>query len=241
MSEEIAEAFEDAAKKAEQGLSHDFADAYHNILKDTETKSTQVADNAATNEADTVDNLTKAGDRPANAEQPTSGNETTAPGQNAGTGEGTSGLPDGPPWQVADGVIGTARGKALRPPNNRHFLSGVKSGEVKDPSSVVLRGYESEVRQDIPQIAAGRATYDADIDRYRINGRSYGVESSGTVFPDSGVGIAKLDRNAYAALKEIAKAGGDESKLRVLSMNPRFANNPQAVADAWAVYNGTYQ
>ena len=64
MSEAIAHALEDAAKKAEQGLSKDFSDAYHGILKDTEEKAGQVADNAADNEAKTVDDLTKSAERP---------------------------------------------------------------------------------------------------------------------------------------------------------------------------------
>ncbi len=64
MSEEIAHALEGVAKQAGEGLSKDFADAYHGILKDTEEKVGQVADSAADNEAKTVDDLTKAGERP---------------------------------------------------------------------------------------------------------------------------------------------------------------------------------
>lgn len=90
------------------------------------------------------------------------------------------------------------------------------------------------------QIAAGNATWLPRTQRYEVNGRSYGVEQSGTVFPDSGAGIAKLDRNEYAALKEIAKANGDLSKVPAFSKDPRFVNNPQAIAKAKAIYDGTY-
>lgn len=50
----------------------------------------------------------------------------------------------------------------------------------------------------------------------------------------------KLDRNEYAALKEIAKADGDPSKVPAFSRDPRFVNNPQVIAKAKAIYDGTY-
>jgi hypothetical protein len=67
------------------------------------------------------------------------------------------------------------------------------------------------------------------------------VEPSGTVFPDSGPGIVKLDRNEYAALTEIAKADGDPAKVPAFQHNPRFVNNPDAIAKAKAIYDGTYE
>jgi hypothetical protein len=51
----------------------------------------------------------------------------------------------------------------------------------------------------------------------------------------------KLDRNEYAALTEIAKAGGDPAKVPAFQHNPRFVNNPDAIAKAKAIYDGTYQ
>ncbi|HEY0698044.1 MAG TPA: hypothetical protein VGD43_09575 [Micromonospora sp.] len=96
-------------------------------------------------------------------------------------------------------------------------------------------------RDDIAQIAAGRAKWDKDIQRYEINGRLYAVESTGTVFPVSGVGVAQLDRNEYAALKEIARAQGDLTKAPQLAREPRFVNNPEAVAKAKQIYDGTYE
>lgn len=52
MSGKIAEALDGVSKKLGKGLAEDFADAYHGILKDTESKTGQVADNAAENEAE---------------------------------------------------------------------------------------------------------------------------------------------------------------------------------------------
>ena len=73
-----------------------------------------------------------------------------------------------------------------------------------------------------------------------INGRKYGVEENGRTFPISGNGLVELDRNEYAALTEIAKAGG-RTDVPALTRNPRFANNPAAVEKAKQVYDGTYQ
>ena len=143
-------------------------------------------------------------------------------------------------WRVPEHVPGPARGKELKAPHWRHTVSGARNGEVKAVTSVILRGHEQLIRDDVADIASGRAAWDEKAQRYRVNGRSYGVESSGTVFPDSGPGIAKLDRNEYAALTEIARAGGDVSKVAAFKHNPRFLNNPQAIAKARAIYDGEY-
>ncbi|WP_097326639.1 hypothetical protein [Paractinoplanes atraurantiacus] len=55
------------------------------------------------------------------------------------------------------------------------------------------------------------------------------------------IGAERFDRNEYAALKEIARAGGDLSASPQLSRNPRFTQNPDAVAKAKAIYDGTYE
>ena len=147
---------------------------------------------------------------------------------------------EGPPWPVADGVQGSAVGKSVRPPHWRHTISGAKNGEIKPTNTIILRGYEDPVRGDVKGIADGEATWNPATNRYEINGRSYGVEPNGTTFPDSGPGLAKLDRNEYAALTELAKADGDPSKVIPFQRAPRFVNNPDAVAKAIAIYRGTY-
>jgi hypothetical protein len=162
-------------------------------------------------------------------------------GSEGGLGTGGRPVPAGPPWPVADDVEGAARGKTLNPPNSRHTVAGARSGMVRPDNSVVLRGNEEAMRDDVAQIAAGNAHWNPATNRYEVNGRSYGVEPSGTVYPDSGPGIVKLDRNEYAALTEIAKAGGDPAKVPAFQHNPRFINNPDAIAKAKAIYDGTYQ
>ncbi|MFF0477015.1 hypothetical protein [Streptomyces sp. NPDC004284] len=111
---------------------------------------------------------------------------------------------------------------------------------MKESNSVILRGRQSAVAQGIADIAGGKATYVKELDRYEVNGRVYGVEDSGRVYPDSGPGIVKLDRNEYAALQQVAKAKGDVSAAPQLTRNPRFTNNPGIVEKALAICNGTY-
>lgn len=111
---------------------------------------------------------------------------------------------------------------------------------MKKDNSVILRGQQESVSKDIADIASGKAKYVPETDRYEVNGRTYGVEGSGRVYPDSGPGIVKLDRNEYAALQQIAKAKGDLSAAPQLTKNPRFTNNPGIVEKALAIYNGTY-
>ncbi|WP_329370654.1 RHS repeat-associated core domain-containing protein [Streptomyces sp. NBC_01483] len=157
-------------------------------------------------------------------------------------GDSTSVSDDGPPWSVDDSVEGPAKGRELKPPNKRHTVSGSKSGEIREKNSVILRGNESLINDDIAGIARGDAKLDGNGNNYEINGRTYRIEESGTVYPVSGPGIVELDRNEYAALQGIGKVNGDmEQFTKTFGRNPRFANNPAAVQKALSVYNGTYK
>jgi hypothetical protein len=106
---------------------------------------------------------------------------------------------------------------------------------------VILRGNEDLVRADIEGIAKNRGTLSADGNTYEINGRTYRVEDNGTVFPVSGPGLVDMDRIEYAALKEIVRNKGDLGKSQQLQRDPKFVNNPEKVAKAKQVYDGTYK
>ncbi|CAG7650071.1 hypothetical protein SBRY_50264 [Actinacidiphila bryophytorum] len=64
-------------------------------------------------------------------------------------------------FPVSESVKGPAKGKSLRLPNKRHTISGAASGNVDEKNTVILRGYEQQVNQDIAEIAAGRAEFRA--------------------------------------------------------------------------------
>ncbi|MFE7381455.1 Hint domain-containing protein [Streptomyces zhihengii] len=143
-------------------------------------------------------------------------------------------------WQTDPSVKGPAAGKKLKPPHKRHTVAGAKNGMVKEKNTVILKGREADVDADIQAIAEGKAKLVDNGSAYEINGRKYGVEENGRTFPISGNGLVELDRNEYAALTEIAKAGG-RTDVPALTRNPRFANNPAAVEKAKQVYDGTYR
>jgi hypothetical protein len=163
----------------------------------------------------------------------------TADGGTEGGSRGTYGPGE---WTAQADMKGPAAGKVLKRPHSRHTPGGAAHAgkHVEKKNSVILRGYSKQVDADIEGIANGQAKYIKETDRYEINGRTYGIEPSGRVYPDSGPGIAVLDRNEYAALQQIAQAKGDVSAAPQLSKNPRFVNNPEAVQKALDIYNGTH-
>ena len=126
-------------------------------------------------------------------------------------------------------------------PNKRHTVGGAGTGQIKEHNTVILRGNENLVRDDIEGISKGRAKLLPDGNTYEINGRRYRVEDTGTVFPVSGPGLVDMDRIEYAALKEIVRNKGDLEKSQALRRDPKFVNNPDKVAKAKQVYDGTYK
>ncbi|MGW3625749.1 polymorphic toxin-type HINT domain-containing protein [Streptomyces sp. NPDC000880] len=142
-------------------------------------------------------------------------------------------------WAADPGVRGPAAGKTLKPPHKRHTVAGAKNGMVKEKNTVILKGREAEIDADIKAIAQGKAKLVDNGSAYEINGRKYGVEENGRTFPIGGDGLVELNRHEYAALKEIARAGG-RTDVPALTRNPRFANNPEIVEKAKKIYDGTY-
>lgn len=117
-------------------------------------------------------------------------------------------------------IPGPAGKIPLKPPHPRHNLDSIRpKNPSKEINTVVLPG--TNVAKDLDDIGAGRATWDPDRQRYQVNGRTYAVEPSGTVFPETGPGLAQLNRAEYGALKEYIAAGGDIEKARAaMARNP---------------------
>ncbi|MGW7361838.1 polymorphic toxin-type HINT domain-containing protein [Streptomyces sp. NPDC054841] len=144
-------------------------------------------------------------------------------------------------WETQPGVKGPAAGKKLKPPHDRHTVAGAKHGRVDDKNTIILKGNEKAVEDDIKGIAEGRAKLLDDNNTYEINGRRYRVEENGRTFPVNGNGLVEMNRVEYAALKEIAKAGGDVSKVKAFQFDPKFKDNPGAIEKAKQVFDGTYK
>lgn len=156
--------------------------------------------------------------------------ESAGAGKSAGSGGRSS-------WEASENIPGAARGKTLRAPNPRHFWSGVKRGTPKDDNTVVLPGHNEEVKQEIADIAAGKVRWNPEDQVYEINGRSYTIEPSGTVFPKSGPGLVNLTRAEYGALGQIMRVNGDLSQLEKFFANAKqFQKEPGAIQTAIDLY-----
>ncbi|MFE3643383.1 hypothetical protein ACFXOM_20680 [Streptomyces sp. NPDC059169] len=144
-------------------------------------------------------------------------------------------------WPAKDDIVGTARGKNLMYPNSRHNLSGIRSGQVDTKNTIILPETKELVKQDIAEIASGRADFDPVKQHYTVNGRSYGVEQTGRTFPVSGPGLVNLDRVEFEAMKAIMRADGDLSKVDKMFKNaPKFKENPEKVQRMIDLYREYY-
>ncbi|MFD0355898.1 hypothetical protein ACFVHW_19500 [Streptomyces sp. NPDC127110] len=144
-------------------------------------------------------------------------------------------------WPASEDIVGTARGKDLMYPNSRHNLSGIRGGQVDTKNTIILPETKELVRQDIAEIAAGRADFDPVKQIYTVNGRSYGVEQTGRTFPVSGPGLINLDRVEFEAMKAIMRADGDLSKVDKMFKNaPKFKENPEKVQRMIDLYREYY-
>ena len=139
------------------------------------------------------------GDRSVSAAQESVA-ETARRGRQAGGG-GTlnpgAGLVQGPAAKIP-----------LKPPNSRHNLDRIRPGNpAKDRNTVVLPG--TDVGTDLADISAGRGTWIPESNRYEVNGRTYAVEPTGTVFPVSGPGFVNLSRSEYKVMKQLIGSDGN--------------------------------
>jgi hypothetical protein len=114
-----------------------------------------------------------------------------------------------PPLSAGDSpspVRGPAR-HGIRPPTpGRHRLARIgRSSQPAEKNTVILPSVD--VESDLEAIRTGRAHWNAATSRYEVNGRTWGVESNGTVFPASGPGLEELSRSQFKALKNLNAAG----------------------------------
>jgi hypothetical protein len=154
----------------------------------------------------------------------------------SGTGSGNKPPGERPPAGAArpdqpdPNVPGPAGRKILQPAHPRHHLDRIRpNSRTRGRNTVILPSHRDQIVADIADIQAGRAHWNPNTSRYEINGRVYGVEENGTVFPESGPGFVQLDRNEYEMLKKIIEHDGDvDAAQQAVHRNPRFAND-----EAW--------
>lgn len=87
--------------------------------------------------------------------------------------------------------------RPVRRPVDRHYFNRIKQGShARRVNSVI--DPRVDVAADVAAINRGEAVRVGDA--YTVNGRTYGLEASGTLFPKLGDGIHLLNRGAYQAL-----------------------------------------
>ncbi|SDC95587.1 hypothetical protein [Glycomyces harbinensis] len=108
--------------------------------------------------------------------------------------------------EAAQPIRGPARHGIRSPTPGRHRLTRIgRSSQPAEKNTVILPSVD--VEGDLAAIRTGRAHWNADTNRYEINGRSWGVEPNGTVFPASGPGLVELSRSQFKALKTLNTDG----------------------------------
>lgn len=107
--------------------------------------------------------------------------------------------------------------------SKRHFLDKIKiKMNRENENTVVLPG--TDTARDIQGIANGEATWNPNTNRYEINGRTYGMEPNGTVFPDSGPGFVKLTKQQYIILQHMMDTGSVDGAYQRTYRNPSLNN-----------------
>jgi hypothetical protein len=156
-------------------------------------------------------------------------------------GEATAGRRGGkgstPTTPVNPNVPGPAGKIQLRPPSDRHQLNRITAkSPAKADNTIILPETRDAVRQDIADIQAGNARWDPSTNSYVTDsGRSYKVESNGTVFPVDGPGLVQLNRPEFKALQALIAHNGDVDAARAsVSRDPSIP--PGAFDKAGQVY-----
>jgi hypothetical protein len=108
----------------------------------------------------------------------------------------------------------------VRKPASRHTLRKVSQTSVaKDLNTVVEP--RIDVAKDVEAINEGKAVAGMTGDgirTYTVNGRTYGMEAGGTLFPMTGDGFILLNRNAYKILGIFNKFGDTPRAFEIIEL-----------------------
>lgn len=130
----------------------------------------------------------------------------------------------------------------VRRPSARHALNRIDSrASPKDLNTVAMP--EVDVAADIEAIRRGQARWNRQTQRYELpNGRIYGVEGAGTVFPVSGPGLVRLSRGEYQALLHYIRAGGNRQRAETaMARNPFLTQDDKRRAFSVFQHHKSYQ
>jgi hypothetical protein len=117
-------------------------------------------------------------------------------------------------------VMGGQPIEPQRGPASRHYIRNVRQNSyVRDRNTVIEPWVDIDA--DVGAILVGNAARAGDT--FEFDGRRWGVESNGTLYPISGPGFIRLDRESY----------------RALGVYNTFGDTPQAAAILDRMHNQT--
>ncbi|MGA1839283.1 MAG: DUF4157 domain-containing protein [bacterium] len=136
------------------------------------------------------------------------------------------------------GIWRHLRGRPVIPvkgPAGRHYAGRVTQGTLTRGRNTVIEP-SVDVAGDVAAINAGKATRIGN--NYIINGRTYGVEPNGTLYPISGPGFHQLNRGAFKALGIYNKFGNTSRATDILNAMNISSADRDAALSVWRILQG---
>jgi hypothetical protein len=101
-----------------------------------------------------------------------------------------------------------------RPLRTRHELNSISGGKRTRLSSLTTIALpDVDMAADTDLIQQGYANRIGN-SRWTVNGRTYVMESNGTLYPEDGPGFVTLNRRAFKVLTVFVRYNGDEASAR---------------------------
>lgn len=122
----------------------------------------------------------------------------------------------------------------VRPPSSRHTLTKVTQGTLPRDVNTVVEP-RVDVNADVAAINEGKAVAEVSpsgVRTYRVNGRVYGVEPNGTLYPMTGDGLIVLNRNEFKILGIFNKFGDTARAMEIINLQAPTAKFTKAEVDA---------
>lgn len=122
--------------------------------------------------------------------------------------------------------------RLLRRPRRRHFLVHVNRRSKPKRRNTVIRPWV-DVNGDVRSINNGHGIRMGNT--VTVNGRTYGIEPTATLYPISGPGFVFLDRGSYIALgfyNELGVTDLAEIRMDQARITPQSRENARAVLES---------
>ncbi len=229
MSNAIVKALEQAAERVGRTLSKDAGEAVEKMYRDAGQGVEDVVKRIQSVDDETARKFLDAAERVGKDD---AGRAARGEAESAADSFGKQKLKallNGDKWPPEG-----APGIEARAPNDRHLLNRITPKMPKKPENSVILPHV-DVRADVDAINLGQAERVGS--DFKVNGRTYGIESNGTLFPRSGEGIVQMDRGSYWALQTMIHFGSDPERLALQMSRQGIGEAEQGIAaDVYKLY-----